>query len=159
MRNFKNKSHFWCERNSFLGHKGEYLVIVHDSVARLDPLRVNITIKNDPFVELGSLVRTIVLVHISHDDREDTVFPFLSLRVHATKKLIGCNGLRINNIKDSFLSTAVEGLSSHLPNSCLTATWVTNNEATVTYFKNFSIVDTLCHKEILSLKTCFLRVV
>jgi len=53
----------------------------------------------------------------------------------------------------------VEGLGSHLPDSCLTASGVTNNEARVTHFKNFSKVHTLGNEQILGLKTCLFGVV
>jgi len=158
VRDFKNKSHFRGKRDTLLRHECQHFVVVHDSVTRLNPLRVNITIKNDPLVELRKLVGTIILVHISHNDREHTVLPLLGLRVHATEKFIRGNGLGVDNVVNSLLTTSVESLGSHLPYGSLTTTWVTDNEARVTHFKNFSVVDTLHDEEIFSLETSFLGV-
>jgi len=53
----------------------------------------------------------------------------------------------------------VEGFGCHLPDCSLTTSGVTNNEARMTHFKNFSKVDTLGNEEILWLKACLFGVV
>lgn len=117
-------------------HEGQHLVVIHDSVEGLDPLWINITIEDDPLIFVLWLVRAIVLVHVSHDDRQDTIFPFLRFRVHATEQLIGGNSLWIYDIKDSILVTKFGGLSESLPDSCLSRSWVTNNEDTMPNINN-----------------------
>jgi len=105
MGDLEKQSHWRGEGNSLLRHECEHFVVVHDSVERFNPLRINITIEYDPLVLMVGLVSAIVLVHVSHDDRQDAILPLFRLRVHATEKLIGGDCLWIDDIVDSVNST------------------------------------------------------
>jgi hypothetical protein len=47
--------------------------------------------------------RRKAFVHVSHNDRQVTIFPILGLGVDETVKLIGGNSLWINDFKDSII--------------------------------------------------------
>jgi hypothetical protein len=55
-------------------------------------------------------------VHVSHNDRQVSIFPIFGLGVDETVKLIGGNSLRINDFKDSIpFARKVEGISKNFP--------------------------------------------
>lgn len=83
------------------------LVIIHDSVERLNPHRINVTIQHDPFRTVTSL-----LTEVSHQRREETwtwvqvvevalrlilvtIFPLSGGRVDVAKQLKGGDGLGV----------------------------------------------------------------
>lgn len=156
MRDLENKTHLWGNWNTLLRHKGQHLVVIHDSVKGLNPLWIDITIQNDPLLLVLWLVWVVVFVHVSHDDREYTISPLFGLGVHATIELIGSDGFRIDDIVDGWDLSSIIGLGKSLPDSGFSATGVTNNEARVTYHKNFSKLDDLLDETIFGLETASL---
>ena len=54
--NLEEQAHGAGERNAFVGCEREHLVIVHDGVHRLDPLRVDVPVEHDPLVNVRGVV-------------------------------------------------------------------------------------------------------
>jgi hypothetical protein len=74
-----NETHLRSEGNTLVGHKGENLVIIHDSVEGLNPLGIDISVHNNPLVLLFVSELTHVLHHVSEHGGEHTITPFLGL--------------------------------------------------------------------------------
>jgi hypothetical protein len=84
------------------------------------------------------LVSALVLHHVSHDHGKYTIFPLLSFCVHAPEQFVRCDGLRVSNFGDTFLSASGTSTSKSLPDLGFTTTWVSDNESGVSYLKDFS---------------------
>ena len=83
MTDLKQEPHGGCEGDSLVTGQGQNLVVVHDGVEGLNPHGINVTIQDNPF---GSVSRDVS--QVSHDSREETVFPFTSRRVDDTEQLV-----------------------------------------------------------------------
>ena len=75
-----------------------HFIVIHDCIQWLNPHRVNVTIKHNP---LGRITRNIR--HISHDDREQSIFPLTSSRVDDSKQLVISHSFRVQIHKDCLL--------------------------------------------------------
>lgn len=49
---FKDEVHIWAKLNPFSARHGEQPIVIQDRIQRLDPLRVDIAIADDPGVHL-----------------------------------------------------------------------------------------------------------
>jgi len=115
----ENKSHGIGHWNTLLRHEGQHFVVIHDSVERLNPLWIDITIQDDPLLGVACLVWGDALVHIFHDDREYTILPLVGLGVHESVELVCGDGLRINDIEECVFSSGFECISKSLPHGRL----------------------------------------
>ena len=72
-----------------------YLIIVHDSVERLDPHWINVPVQYDPLWTVTGQVG-----HVTHYDGEQAVLPLSGGWVDEAIQLVGCDGLRVNVLPD-----------------------------------------------------------
>ena len=81
-----------------------YLVVVHDSVERLNPHWVNVSIQHNPlWVVIGEVG------HVSHDGGEQAVLPLSCGWVDEAKQLICGDGLGVDVLPDWFQLQVVVG--------------------------------------------------
>ena len=106
----ENESHVSLERNTLVRGKRKDLVIVHDRVHGLNPVRIKITIENNPLVVgVGDLTKT------THSGGHESIDPFTSLHVHNTVKLIGFHDLRVQIGNESLVARSCVGIGKSLP--------------------------------------------
>ena len=79
---------WWC------GHREWHLVVVHDSVHRLDPLGVNVAIQHHPLWLVVGLRG-----EFAHDLGDDAIVRLLGHWVHVAVELVGGDGLRVERIE------------------------------------------------------------
>ncbi len=85
--------------NTLVGCESQEFVVVHDRVHGLDPIRVEVTVEEDP---LGVGVRSIG--KLAHQAAEDTVLPLARSQIHVAVEVCGQDGLGIEISNLTFIS-------------------------------------------------------
>jgi hypothetical protein len=141
----EQESHRLGQWDSGVGHKGQDLVIVHDSVQGLDPEGIDDTVEHDPLPGLICLVGFNGLGHTVHDGGEHTPHPLLG-GGHETEELIGIDGLRVDDLSDGFAASVGLLSGEALPHGSLTRSWWADDEHTMSDDQDIFGLDDLEHE-------------
>mmetsp|Transcript_78140 Transcript_78140/g.142103 ORF Transcript_78140/g.142103 Transcript_78140/m.142103 type:complete len:259 (+) Transcript_78140:796-1572(+) len=128
-------AHSWRERNSLIAYKRQNFIVIHHSIHGLNPSGINVTIKNYPLVKVSTLVAALILAHVSHDDCNCSVSPFLALG-HCPVQLISSDGLGVHLLPHTILAIGTHSLHERLPGLGLATSSRTNYEAAVAHKEN-----------------------
>jgi len=125
--NLENETHVRLQHNTFVRGEGENLVVIHDRVHGLNPVGIEITIKDNP---LGVVV--LQLGKRTEGLRHESINPLTSLNMHNTVKFVGGNdlGVKINN--SSLFTVEILSLRKSLPGRGFTSTGGTHSENAMT---------------------------
>jgi hypothetical protein len=124
--NLEDELHVCLDSNTLVGGKGKKLVIIHDRVHRLNPVSIQISIKNDP---LGVSVSFFGV--ITELAREETINPLTSLDVHNTVELVSVHDLGVDRYNRGLLAVELVGLGESLPGSRFTTSGRSHSEHTM----------------------------
>ena len=79
--NLKDHPHVVLERNTLITGQREHAVIVHHAVHRLDPIRVEVAVEDDPLVVAVLGYVCGLCPKVAHDHREHAVLPLTGREV------------------------------------------------------------------------------
>lgn len=85
----QQEPHAGSQWNTLIAGQSQHLVVVHDSVHRLNPLSVNVTVQHNPLVLVG-----LVVGHVTVGDRHETLLPFTSAGVQVSIQLVSRHSLQ-----------------------------------------------------------------
>ena len=134
VRDFEDHSHGSSERNTFVGDESKHLVIIHDGVHGLNPFSVDDTIKNQP---LGVLLGLGFVGEDTELIGEDTIAPFLGLRMDETVEFEGSDGVGRHDGGGALVTKLGETLLKTLPTLSFTTACRSEDEDGVTDVKEF----------------------
>eukprot|EP00965_Chrysotila_dentata_P228878 6196860-Pleurochrysis_carterae.AAC.1 len=100
----------------FIPRHGEQPVVVEDRVERLDPLRVDVPVADDPRLDLGRLAH-----HLARARRQHAVEPLASVHVHVAEQLLARHRLWVHHVLGDALPELRQRDAQHAPHGRLAA--------------------------------------
>ena len=144
---FEHDANIRRQTKTFTVRQSEQFVVVQDTVQVLNPLRIDITIEDDP-VTLA-VFTTQVVDNLAENAREQTIGPLTGSAVEAAVKAFLGHDLRVNDMADTL--DAIDSLQSSQkgsPSVGFTRTRATNHHDTVMQVLNLIELQDLCHPSI-----------
>ena len=108
------------------------MVIIEYRIERLNPLRIDISIINDPANGLVGFFN-----HLTSTCCQDTILEFTGIVVHKSEELLSGHRLGVHDVARDRLSHLLVGHLENFPNSCLTTAGRSNDDDSHSLFGSF----------------------
>mmetsp|Transcript_17844 Transcript_17844/g.45070 ORF Transcript_17844/g.45070 Transcript_17844/m.45070 type:complete len:272 (-) Transcript_17844:3356-4171(-) len=143
----KDEAHVRLHDDTLIGSKGKELIVVHDTVHRLDPVGIKVTIKDDP---LGISPRSIGV--LTKQQREDAILPLPRGEVDVAIKLRRSDGLGVQILYRRLEPPLAVGCRKDLPASRLACPGRSHDKVAVPDSKQLHKLNRLEKSLVLRLK-------
>ena len=89
----KYEIHIICETNALSVRQSQKMVVVQHTIERLNPLRINVSVTDNPWSSGQRL-----LDNWSSSSSQHSVEPFASVMIHVSEQLCARHGLRVHEV-------------------------------------------------------------